>query len=383
MNSAVFSLSHSRGRKRVVQASAGWPRIAIDTGGSRNANAPTTSQNQGTVILFTPMVGGTLNFVSVFFTTATSSPTAIGYLMSTSGGVPTGAKYAGALANSNTATISNAFVKFDLTAGGGGSGAVTVTAGTQYALVIDEQAVGGSYVAGYSSTESIKGWGMLYAATIANPVQNSVFVWKNYALPYVHLGYASGQEVCKMGAGSTSAGNITLFGDPANASTGRFAGIQITPACDIMLDQVDVSCRFTGTAATANALELRIYNALTAGGLVRTSSNTISATNDLTTAGTNRYQSFTMTPYLLRQGVTYWLLACQTGTGGSSDSANHLQLDGSVGGNYVTAAAPPQTAAQNQQHGIVSMSSTTGLANVAYNSTTGHEMILWGVPWRR
>jgi hypothetical protein len=377
--------SHNIVRARAVQGSFGLPRVLIETGCQRTAPAPTTTQNQGTVVLFTPSVSKTLNSIALWFQTATSSPTAIAYLMNASGGEPTGAKYGGALASTAATSISNAFVNFDFTAGGGGSGATALTAGTQYAVILDEQAVGGSFALGFSDSESISGWGMLYATTIANPVEDSVWNWKSSCIPFVHLNYSDGtQEVCKMTSGVTSSGNITLYGDPADAGTGRFAGIEITPKSDFMLERVDVSCRFTGTAATANAIELRLYNQLAAGGLLATSSNTVSAANDIGASGTNRIQTFTFSPSrLLQLGVRYWLLACQTGTGGSSNTTNHIQLDGGVGGTYVTSAFPPETAAESQHHGMVSVSSVTGLANVAFNGTTGHYMALWGIPLRR
>lgn len=162
-----------------------------------------------------------------------------------------------------------------------------------------------------------------------------------------------------------------------NYLTSGCAGVKITPDYPMAMWRASFSISFAGTAGVgagkAGAVSLYIYKGTT---LIAVSSNSV-LSSVLTAVNASRRHSFRFaTPIFLEQGVEYSLVVGQTSGDGDS-TTNYMRLYGATGtgspGGYLIA---PINASGNQQHGCFSVSSNTGVANLATDAVCGHQCVL-------
>lgn len=358
----------------------------IEAGSHRWEASPTVTLSSGNAIgyLFVATEDKTLNGFACMVTNQASTPSPIGELYEVAAnGEPTGSPIATTTSGVSLGS-SGSFVQFTFTT------PVAITAGTQYCIVLQPTG-SGTFTAVGADNIYVDGWGIIYTTSINATISDTVWRWKKMYAPPIHLNFSDTTQLCAvpaLGAGNSGTGAIALYGDP-NGGSGRFYGICITPDFDLALKQVEVSCRYAGTAATANEMELRVYRVDPATLAILdgpwTSSNTVDPENDLASSTSNGFitLNFSPDPVIMKKDYTYVVVGCQTGNGGSSTSSHYLQLDGFTGGSYSSGGYPPEKYNENVFHGIFAVSSTAGINALAYYGTSFPSMKLKSTPFVR
>jgi len=357
------------------------PMTVIETGIYRvaslaNAGINIASGDDAVFFRVVPGKGGSLSSIQVYFNTSGSTPQIDHYLYADADGLPVGAKFGDALASVTTIVPASGGFGAEATWGA----APTITANRPYWIGLVWRQ--GTAQVGWNPGWTGKNSTVLYTQTLADPVQDTVWMHRQIASIPVRFNYADGSQWTNiLGAGSTSAGNVGMHGNPDGAS-GCFNGWWFRAPRDLYYAGSDVSWRGVySDAATANGMVGRVYrkgeaspiafsrNALMATSLGASNTNRIGALEfaDWEAIESGDFRSLVK----MRKNREYEILACQAASGGSSDGSNRVQLDGSVTSQYTF--NPPVTTDENEQ-GFVSVSSATGKANVAANTTCGY----WG-----
>lgn len=236
---------------------------------------------------------------------------------------------------------------------------------------------GTSFQLGANLGQVIAGARVMWAATVADPIQDTVWEQTDSICPAIQIQYSdSSREGTVMSLGGTSAGNTPIHGA---ISTGGCAGIGIQPDEDIAFNCIEAYLSTSGTTTSAGIVKCYIYDENK--NLLWASSNSYDTSTSTLSSSERRIKDFYFEDNILQRGSKYYIVIGQTASGGSA--SHHVLLAGAVTSLYVTNAVPPRTFAENAWHGIWSVSSTTGVANLANNTTTAHNIRILRKPLTR
>lgn len=241
---------------------------------------------------------------------------------------------------------------------------------TPYAFVFTLES-GTSWRMGGSPGHRVHGWDLLYTATIENELADIEWEWQPTDCgPGLMFTFSDGARYGNiMGVSGSSAGNIAIHGADA------YAGVEFMLPFKKPLLRVGAELSVSGTPGSAGAVVCSIFDE--SNNVMDRSLNQISAAE--ISASLRQQRPFHFGGgFAPEQDRAYRALIHQAAAGGSG--SHNVRLGGAVTTLYMN-GAPPRTALENAYFGFNSKSTTTGLGNLAHESTTGHSITLEFAPW--
>lgn len=218
----------------------------------------------------------------------------------------------------------------------------------------------------------VRGWDLLYTATIENELADIEWEWQPTDCgPALSFAFSDGMRLGNiMGCSGSSAGDIAIHG--ANA----YAGVGFMLPFKKPLLRVGAELSVSGTPGSAGAVVCTIFDENNTD--VARSANQISAAEISASARQQRPFHFSNGAFAPKADKAYHALVHQAAAGGSA--SHNVRLGGSTTTLYMN-GGPPRSVLENLHFGFNSKSTTTGLANLAHNSVTGHSLTFDFAPW--